>query len=76
MAGGAPIIEITERSDNFLDWLTVIERASLRVVIDSCFANLIDQLQISGKNIFLVRSQWALTPVLLGDWGYISPGTS
>ena len=76
MAGGASIVEITKRTDNFFDWLTVIERASLRVTIDSCFSNLIDQLQMPGKNIFLIRSKWPLTPVLLGDWAYISPATS
>jgi hypothetical protein len=76
MAGGAPVVEITKRTDNFLDWLTVIERAFLRVTIDSCFANLIDQLQMPGKNIFLIRSNWPFTPVLLGDWAYISPATS
>ena len=62
------------QTDNFFDWLTVIERASLRKMIDSCFANLVDQLQMPGKNILLVRSPLAFTPVLLGDWSYVSPG--
>jgi len=75
MARGAPVVEITRRTDNFFDWLAVIEKASLRVLIDGCFANLIDQLQMPGKNILLVRSPWAFTPVLLGDWSYISPAS-
>ncbi len=72
MAGGRQVIEISELTDNFFDWLAVIERASLRIMIDSCFANLTDQLKIAGKKIFLVRSPWEFTPVLLGDWSYLT----
>jgi hypothetical protein len=72
MAGGRQVIEITNLTDNFLDWTAVIERASSRIMIDSCFSNLTDQLSIPGKKIFLVRSPWAFTPVLLGDWVYLA----
>jgi len=65
MAGGRQVIEITDLTDNFFDWLTVIERASLRIMIDSCFSNLTDQLRISGQKVFLVRSEWQFTPVLI-----------
>src|SRR5262249_43522887 len=34
MAGGAPVVEITRQTDNFFDWLAVIERAALRVMMD------------------------------------------
>jgi hypothetical protein len=72
MAGGRQVIEITGLTDNFFDWLAVIERASLRIMIDSCFSNLTDQLGIPGKKIFLVRSAWEFTPVMLGDWIYLA----
>jgi len=73
MAGGRQVIEITDLTDNFLDWIAVIERASQRIMIDSCFSNLTDQLGIAGRKVFLVRSPWQFTPVLLGDWVYLSP---
>jgi hypothetical protein len=72
MAAGRQVIEITDLTDNFFDWLAVIERASLRIMIDSCFSNLTDQLNFAGKKIFLVRSAWQFTPVLLGDWIYLA----
>jgi len=72
MAGGRQVIEITDLTDNFFDWIAVIERASLRIMIDSCFSNLTEQLNIPGKKIFLVRSAWEFTPVLLGDWSYLT----
>ena len=71
MAGGRQVIEITNLTDNFFDWIAVIERASMRIMIDSCFSNLTDQLGFPGKKIFLVRSAWEFTPVLLGDWLYL-----
>jgi hypothetical protein len=71
MADGRQVIEIADLTDNFFDWIAVIERASLRIMIDSCFSNLTDQLGIPGKKIFLVRSPWEFTPVLLGDWSYL-----
>ena len=73
MAAGKQVVEITNLTDNVLDWILVIERASLRIMIDSCFANLTDQLQIEGKKIFMIRSSWEFTPVLLGDWRYMLP---
>jgi hypothetical protein len=72
MAGGRQVIEISDLTDNFFDWIAVIERASLRIMIDSCFSNLTDQLNIPGKKIFLVRSPWEFTPVLLGDWVFLA----
>src|SRR5262249_32219226 len=75
MADGRQVIEITDLTDSVFDWITVIERASLRIMIDSCFSNLTDQLGIPGKKIFLVRSAWEFTPVLLGDWQYLGQST-
>jgi hypothetical protein len=49
-----------------------IERASSRIMIDSCFVNLTDQLGIPGHKVFLVRSPAQFTPVLLGDWVYLA----
>jgi len=50
----------------------VIGRGSLRIMIDSCFSNPTDQLNIPGKKIFLARSSWEFTPVLRGDWRYLT----
>ena len=72
MAAGRQVVEITDLTDNFFDWIAVVERASLRIMIDSCFSNLTDQLNIAGKKVFLVRSPWQFTPVLLGDWIYLA----
>jgi hypothetical protein len=66
-------IEITPLTDNIFDWLLVIERAALRITLDSCFANLIEQLKIPGRKLFIPRSIAHHTPVLQGDWAYLLP---
>ncbi len=70
-AGGLPVVEIDERTDNPFDWLGVIEGASKILCVDSCYANLIEQLNMGpdGKVLFL-RSDVAYTPVLQNGWNY------
>ena len=68
-------IEITDLSDNIFDWLRVIEGAETLILIDSVFANLIDQLGLcEGVPKYYMR-KWNRrvdgNPVLLGDWNYI-----
>jgi hypothetical protein len=72
-AQGRCVVEITARTDSIFDWLTVIERASLRVMIDSCYSNLTEQLEIAGAKMFITRSPMSTTPVLLGDWQFVRP---
>jgi hypothetical protein len=68
IAGDREVVQITSRTESIFDWLLVIERASLRIMIDSCFSNLTEQLRIPGPKIFIRRSQMSFTPVMLGDW--------
>jgi len=70
---GYQIIEISEITDNIFDWLKTLENAKALILIDSAFANLVEQLGI-GSNIpkyFGIRSDVSFTPVLLGKWQYI-----
>lgn len=64
------IINIDEhRTDSIFDWLGVIEGAELALCVDSVFANLIDQMQIKGPELYWIRrSPWDLTPVMGGEW--------
>jgi len=68
-------IEITEVTDNIFDWLMVLEGAETLILIDSVFANLVDQLGLC-KNIpkYFMR-KWDRkvdgNPVFLGEWNYI-----
>jgi hypothetical protein len=68
-------IDATTMTDCIWDWLTVIEGAEVVVCIDSVFANLIDQLEIQGPDLYWIRrSPWDLTPVMGMGWTVVPSG--
>jgi hypothetical protein len=70
-AQGYQVVEIREGvTDNIFDWLGVIEGAESVYLIDSCFANMVDGLDLHRDKWFIRRSKMDLTPVLLSDWNY------
>jgi hypothetical protein len=68
---GYQVVHIQEGlTDNAVNWLRVIEGAESLYLIDSCFANLVDGLDIHRDKWLIRRSKMDLTPVLLSDWQY------
>lgn len=66
------IIDISEITNNPLDWLKVLENAKAFIGIDSFFVNLIDQLMLPIEyKFFIRRSTLDFTPVLGTVWNYI-----
>lgn len=65
------IIEITEQTNCIFDWLTILERAQSLILVDSVFANLVDQLGIGDDRYFIQRSHIGLTPVLGQHWNWL-----
>ena len=70
-AQGYQVVNIKEiQGYSVFDWIKVIEGAESLYLIDSCFANMVDQLDIGQDKWFIRRSKMDLTPVLLSDWQY------
>jgi hypothetical protein len=67
---GLQVIEIDERTDCIFDWLLILERARFLLLLDSCFANLVEQLGFPNEKMFILRSQIQFTPVLRSNWQY------
>ena len=65
------VIRISEVTDCIFDWITILERAADRVLIDSCFANLVEQLGMPGKKAFIRNPHTPFSPVLLNDWQFL-----
>lgn len=65
------LIEICPLTDCIFDWLKIIENAEYLVLIDSAFANLVEQLNFPNKKIFIKRSEPLQTPLLRNEWRFI-----
>lgn len=61
-------VRIEELTDNFFDWLGVLESARAVLLIDSCFANLVEQLNMPMPKHLLLRSPGPATPVYKNGW--------
>lgn len=74
MAQGLQVIEMNRRSDDEipLDWLLTLERASKLILIDSCFANLVEQMNLPNNKAFIMKNSVAHTPVLKNGWQFMS----
>ncbi|MGH7995346.1 MAG: hypothetical protein ACREFX_03240 [Opitutaceae bacterium] len=67
---GCQVIEIEEKTDSIFDWLLVLERARFLLLLDSCFANLVEQLGFGNEKTFVLRSDVRFTPVLRSNWQF------
>jgi hypothetical protein len=67
------IIEIDTQTDSVFDWLKILEGAQSLILVDSVFANLVDQLDIGEDRYFIPRSHIGLTPVQGGVWTWLQP---
>jgi hypothetical protein len=67
------IIEITSKeTPSIFNWLTILERAESIVCVDSCIANLVDQMGV-GEDLYLIaRSHIGLTPVYAQPWTWLA----
>jgi hypothetical protein len=68
-------IEITALTDNIWDWLKIIEGAELMILIDSVYANIVDQLNLNPSAEKYYMRKWNRSvdgnPVLLQNWYYL-----
>ena len=69
---GWDVIDINNHDEGWIfDWIKIIEGAQAVIMIDSCMANLVDQLDICDDRYFIPRSHIQLTPVLGGNWAWL-----
>jgi hypothetical protein len=69
------IVEITELTDNIWDWLGVLESAEGMILIDSVFANIVDQLNLNPQCDRYYLRKWNRcvdgNPVFLNEWTFL-----
>lgn len=68
-------IEITEHTDSIWDWLKILEGAETMILIDSVFANIVDQMNINPDAGKYYARKWNRSvdgnPVFLNSWQWI-----
>jgi hypothetical protein len=68
-------IEITAQTDCIFDWCKLLDGAETVILIDSVFANLMDQLNLAPKADKYFMRKWNRkvdgNPVLLQEWSYL-----
>jgi hypothetical protein len=69
---GWQVINIEEQTTCIWDWLKIIEGAQSLIMVDSVFANIVDQLGIGEDRYFIQRSHIGLTPVHGCDWTWLT----
>lgn len=67
------VVKISEETDNVFDWIKILENAEFIVMVDSCFANLVEQIGITRPKAFVLRSDIRFSPVLLSNWRIVDP---
>jgi len=65
-------VEIQPHTDCIFDWLKIIEGAQSVVMIDSVYANIVDQMALGEDRYFIQRSHIGLTPVQGQHWNWIA----
>lgn len=73
---GVKAIEIREdHTESIFDWLGLIDGADHLILVDSVFANLVDQLDLCPQGDRYFMRKWNRrvdgNPVFLGSWSYI-----
>jgi hypothetical protein len=56
---------------SIFNWLKIIEGAQSVIAVDSCIANMTDQMKVEGDLYFIQRSHIGLTPTLGQDWTWL-----
>jgi hypothetical protein len=69
--GNRQVIRIEPLTDNPFDWLLTLERAERLVLLDSCFSNLVEQLNLPNEKYLILRSPAAFTPVMKNGWRFL-----
>ncbi|MDQ3219259.1 MAG: hypothetical protein ACR2M8_00780 [Pyrinomonadaceae bacterium] len=68
---GLQLIRVESLTDSPFDWLLTLERAGKLVLVDSCFSNLVEQMNLSNEKYLAARSPVSFTPVYKNGWRFI-----
>jgi hypothetical protein len=65
------MVEVEELTDSPFDWIYTFEQASKIVCIDSCFSNIVEQLNLPNEKHLILRLPNPYMPVMKNGWQFI-----
>ncbi len=68
---GWQTVYVESQSKSIFDWIGILDGAQSIVCVDSCIANLVDQLALGEDRYFIPRSHIGLTPVHGQHWRWV-----
>ena len=70
---GLQIVRIEPLTDSVFDWRLTLERAAKLIMVNSFFANFVDQLNLENEKAVFLYSPVTFTPVFANEWRFIFP---
>lgn len=67
------IVDITSMTDSVFDWIYTLEHAEKLLLVDSCFSNLVEQLNFQMEKYLVLRTPGFWTPVFRNEWKFLVP---
>ena len=71
LAPGKRIVHIAPLTNNFLDWLSVLESCQAFFTVNSVYSNVVDQLSLPCRKSMKVQTDARWTPILVNNWKYL-----
>lgn len=68
------IVELGPLTDSPFDWIYTLEGAAKLLLLDSCFSNLVEQLNLPNEKYLVLRSYVEATPVMKNGWQFVPIG--
>jgi predicted O-linked N-acetylglucosamine transferase (SPINDLY family) len=67
------IVDVEPITDSIFDWIYTLEHAEKLLLVDSCFSNLVEQLNMPVEKYLILRTAGFWTPVFRNDWKFVTP---
>jgi hypothetical protein len=73
---GLQVVKIAPVTDSLFDWRLTLERATRLVMVNSCFANFVDQIGLQNDKVLFLGEPVQFTPVFAAGWRFVFPKVS
>ena len=66
------VIDITPVTNNVFDWCTILEKAAKLIMVDSCFVNLVEGLNLNDNKVLIPKGGTYQMPIVRTKWKVVN----